>query len=160
MACVRVRFIANDGFVSRAIQWVTGSLFCHVEFGTPEGTWIGAHVEDGIQERPANYCTPYREFVYEIPCSELQQISLLNWARSKVGTKYNTFDIIGLLFKNRAWHTPGRFICSQFCVEGLLNIFTAYKVLNCLAEYSYLITPETLHLSPIFVGRLVRKCER
>lgn len=152
-----VRFIATDGFVGAAIRKVTGSLFQHVEFGTEAGTWIGAHIGDGIQERPANYCNPTREYVYEIPCSLWKQRKLENWARSKIGTKYNTKDILGLMFQARSVQSAGKLICSQFCTDGLLEIFGASMVLNVLLEWTYRITPEILHLSPIFVGRRVRR---
>jgi hypothetical protein len=154
---VRIRFIRCGGFISWAIAHVTGSLFSHVEFGTPAGTWIGAHIGDGIQERPANYCTPKLEFVYEIPCTIYQERLLLASARGKIGTKYNTLDILGLLFQIRSLRSSKRDICSQFCTGELLRVFGAAKVLNVLESWDYRITPETLHLSPIFVGHRVKK---
>ncbi len=156
MPYVTVRFIANHTFLSWSIRRLTGSLFSHVELGTPEGTWIGA-LADGIKEWPAQYCNPFREYVYEIPCTREQQSHLLAWARSKIGTKYNFTDIVGLLFQNRTLHTPNRFICSQFCTDGLLEVFEASRVLNVRREWAYRITPEMLHLSPLFVGHLVRR---
>jgi hypothetical protein len=157
MACIRVRFVADSSFIGRAIRYVTGSLFQHVEFGTPEGTWIGAHSDGGIRERPATYCVPTREYVYEVPCTDARQATLLTWARSQIGVKYNLLDIAGLLFKARFLTSPNRFICSQFCTDGLLMVFGAKRVLNVLSGYAYLVTPETLHLSPIFVGNLVKR---
>lgn len=159
MHCIRIRFIHNRGISSSAIAHLTGSLFSHVEFGTPSGTWIGAHIGGGIQERPAGYCNPVREYIYEIPCTAEQEQKALRWMRVKVGTQYNVLDILGLLFQVRSLRSPHRYICSQFCTEGLLYIFGASKVLNVLAGWSYRITPETLHLSPIFVGNLVKKEE-
>lgn len=156
MASIRVRFITQDGFISAAIRKMTGSLFSHCEFGTPEGTWIGAHLGDGIQERPANYCTPSREYVYEIPCTDEQAANALAWMRSKIGTKYNTLDIVGLMLQARSLQSPQRYICSEFCTEGLLVAFGSAKVLNVLNSWAYRITPEMLHLSPIFVGRRVK----
>jgi hypothetical protein len=156
VASIRIRFITTDGFVSASIRKVTGSLFSHVEFGTPEGTWIGAHIGDGIQERAADYCKPTMEYVYEIPCAEDVQRNALAWARSKIGTKYNTADIIGLMLQARKLTSPHDLICSQFCCEGLLHIFGASRVLNVLENWDYRITPETLHLSPIFVGHRVK----
>jgi hypothetical protein len=157
MATIRIRFVASPTFIGSAIRWVTDSIFNHVEFGTPEGTWIGAHVHSGIQERPANYAVVSREYVYEIPCTDEQQALLLKWARSKIGTKYNRTDILGLLIKNRKLTTPHQYICSQFCIDGLLFVFGARRVLNVLTGFSYLVTPEMLHLSPIFVGNLVKR---
>ena len=154
---IRVRFVASPGFVGSAIRWVTNSLFQHVEFGTPEGTWIGAHAGGGIMERPSDYATETREYVYEVPCTQGQLDDLMKWARAQIGAKYNYSDILGLLIKNRAWTTPHRFICSQFCTQGLLKVFGAQRVLNVLGDYAYLVTPETLHLSPLFAGNLKRK---
>jgi hypothetical protein len=154
---VIVRFIDSRGFVGGSISRLTGSLFSHTEFGTPDGTWIGAHAGSGIQERPAGYCNPKREYVYEIPCTEAQEKALFTWAWSKIGTKYNYADIAGLLFQARGMTSPSRMICSEFVTEGLLRTFGAAKVLNVLEQWDYRITPETLHLSPIFVGKLKKK---
>jgi hypothetical protein len=155
-ASIRIRFILGSGAVSAGIAKVTGSLFSHVEFGTRAGTWIGAHIAGGIQERAAGYCTPVREYVYEIPCTDAQSDALLKWMRARIGTKYNTMDIVGLLFQARSLRSHSRFICSQFCTEGLIYVFGANQVLNVLDEWAYRITPETLHLTPILVGRRVK----
>lgn len=156
MPCIRVRFITQRGFVSAAIRYLTGSLFSHVEFGTPQGTWIGAHIGGGIQERPANYCTPSLEYVYEIPCTAEEQASGLAWMRSKIGTKYNVLDIIGLALQIRSLTRAGHDICSQFYAEGMLRIFGAKRFLNVDWAWTYRITPETGHLSPLLVGNRVK----
>lgn len=154
---IRVRFITTSGFISRAIRWATNSLFSHVEFGTPEGTWVGAHTGDGMQERPANYCTCTREYVYEIPCTAEQQDAHLKRIRAAIGTKYDNWDIVGLLVHDRRLHMSNADICSQDATVELLTIFPSTRVLNVLPEFAYLITPEMLHLSPIFVGNLAKK---
>jgi hypothetical protein len=156
VASIRIRFITTDGFVSASIRKVTGSLFSHVEFGTPEGTWIGAHIGDGIQERAADYCKPIREYVYEIPCTLAQEQEALAWMRSQIGAKYDTLDILGLMLQARSMRSPHNYICSHFCTRGLLKTFGAANVLNVLENWAYRITPETLHLSPIFVGHRVK----
>lgn len=152
MAVITVRFVTSNSFISRSIRWATNSLFSHVEFGTPEGTWIGAHAGEGVQERAANYSKPTLDYIYDVPCADSQQAYLLRWARSQIGTKYNLMDIGGLLLHTRKLDTPGRVICSEFCTDGLLKTFGPYKVLNVLPEYSFLVTPEMLHLSPLFTG--------
>jgi hypothetical protein len=150
MAKITIRFIENRGFVSRAIAWVTGSLFSHVEFGTPQGTWIGAHARGGVQERARNYCQPVREYVYDLPCTKALSDELLRHARSAIGTPYNYRDILGILFHARRVTSPSRVICSQFCTEMLLRV--GIRPLNVLPDYCHLITPETLHLSPLLIG--------
>lgn len=156
-AVVRVRFIANRTLLSAVIRTLTGSLFSHVEFGTPEGTWIGALAGSGIQERPGNYANPSREYMYEIPCTRSQQQQALELMRARIGTRYNYRAIAGLLFLARRWTDPRELICSQFCTEVLLHVFGAWRVLNVLIGWDYRVTPEILHLSPIFAGCLVSR---
>jgi hypothetical protein len=150
MAHITIRFINDRGFVSRTISWVTLSLFCHVELGTPEGTWIGAHAGTGVQERPADYCKPTLDYIYDVPCSQAQADAVLKYARNAIGCPYNYWDIVGLLFHRRRLTTPSRVICSQFVMDALLN--AGIRPLNCLPEFSHLITPQTLHLSPLLIG--------
>lgn len=152
---VTIRFINERGFVTWAISRVTNSLFSHVEFGTPEGTWIGAHSNGGVQERPGDYCKPSREYVYRIPCKREQSESLLKSIRGAIGTPYNFKDIVGLLFHARTLTTKNRVICSQFCFIELCKV--GIRALNVLPDYSHLVTPETLHLSPLLIGRMVKK---
>ncbi len=157
MGKIRVRFIKSRTLLGIGIAWWTGSLFDHVEFGTPAGTWIGAHAGSGVQERAANYCKPCREYDYEIVCGAEQERELLRWARGKIGTKYNMRDILGLAIQARGLTSPSRMICSQFVVDGLIHTLGAARVLNVLPAWTYRITPEAAHLSPIFYGCLVRK---
>jgi hypothetical protein len=81
------------------------------------------------------------------------------WARKQIGTSTTTRHSRAADPEERKWTTPNRLICSQFCTLGLLEVYGASKVLNVLGEYAYLITPETLHLSPLFVGRMVKKVD-
>lgn len=151
MAHIVIRFINGSDLIGKGIDWVTNSLWDHVEIQTPEGTYIGAHAGGGIQERPADYCTPTRERRYAIPCTDEQLATILASARKDIGVPYDFLDIAGLLFHNRKLHHDSREICSEFVyqkawVGGIL-------MLNALPEYSHLITPETLHLSPLLIGR-------
>ena len=151
---IEVRFIKGRGLVSDIIAFDTNSHFSHVEFGTPEGTWIGAHLDGGVQERPADYCDPVRDYRYEIPVTDAQQVDWLKMLRADVGTQYNVADIAGLLLHDRALNNTHAVICSEWATEKLIEWFGAPKVLNVLPQRAYLITPEMLHLSPIFVGRM------
>jgi len=150
MAHITVRFIQGNGFISRAIAWVTNSYWSHTELGTPEGTWIGAHAGSGVQERPADYCNPRLDYVYDIPCTQLQSDAVLRYARNAIGCRYNYLDILGLLIHHRKLTTPSRVICSQFVMDCLMT--AGIRPLNCLSQYSHLITPQTLHLSPMLIG--------
>lgn len=156
MARIRVRFIRGIGVPSGVIAGLTGSLFSHVEFGTPEGTWIGAHIVGGVQERAADYCKPKLEYVYDVPCTDAQLADHLRWMRSQVGSKYDVTDIIGLALQVRKLHRMHEYICSEFYARGMLRIFGASRFLNVQDAWAYRITPETGHLSPLLVGHRVK----
>jgi len=150
MADFRIRFINSPGFVSEAIDWVTFSLWDHAEIETETGTYIGAHAGTGVQERPADYCVPTRERRYAIPVTDDELAKIMAFARSKIGTPYNYVDIAGL-FLHHDLTSPNREICSMFVFESALA--GGVQMLNVLPGYTNLVTPETLHLSPLLIGR-------
>jgi hypothetical protein len=161
MARIIVRFVRADGFVSGAIAEITNSFFSHAEFGIENlaqeiVAWLGAHAGTGIEKYAPNYAKEKLEYRYGVPCTDAQYQTWLKWAESQIGKKYNYADIAGLLFHDRKLNNAKEDICSEFVTLGLEQVFPG-KVLNALAEYAYLVTPETLHLSPLFVGNLILK---
>ena len=148
-----VRFVTQGGFVSGAIRRVTFSEFSHAEISTETGTWIGAHDDGGVQERPADYYKATFERRYAVPLSDNQYAAAMAYARSKIGTPYSFADIAGLLFREEWGEASHGMICSSF----VFNVLLAGSIvpLNVLEKYSYLVTPDTLHLSPIFIGKCV-----
>jgi hypothetical protein len=150
MADLRIRFITESGFVSWAIRWVTFSEFSHVEIGLPDGTWLGAHAGTGVQIRPADYCKPTFERRYAIPLTQPAYDAGMKYALAQIGTPYNYADIAGLLF-HRNMSGKGRAICSQFVFDVMGAAGLA--PLNVLAGYDFRVTPDILHLAPIFIGK-------
>ena len=150
MPDLKIRFITESDFVSRAIRWVTFSDFSHVEIELPDGTFLGAHAGAGVQIRPANYCHPTFERRYAIPLSPAHYDEAMLCARGAIGTRYNYADVCGLFF-HRNITVKGRMICSQF----VFNVLYAggVKALNVLPQYDFRVTPDILHLAPIFIGR-------
>jgi len=157
MVELKIRFITTRGFVSWAIRRVTFSEFSHVEIELPDGTFLGAHAGDGVQIRATDYCTPLFERRYSLLIPEVRYQVGMEFARSKIGTQYNLPDIVGLFFHSHLT-SPGKLICSQFVFEVLLEM--GIKALNVLGPYSYLVTPDSLHLSPIFIGKCYFQTER
>ena len=100
-------------------------------------------------ERPADYTKPSFERRYEIPCGDAQLVKIMSYARSKIGTPYNFEDILGLFFHHNLT-TKGRVICSMFVYQAAWQ--GGLEMLNVLPEYSNLVTPDTLHLSPMLIG--------
>lgn len=153
MALFTIRFVNSPGFVGSAIDWATNSLFDHAEIMTETGSWIGAHDDGGVEDRPANYLEPSREMRYGIPVTDEQYTKIMAFAKSKIGTPYDFKDIAGLLFHDRKIDTKQRLICSVFVLDCAQA--GGIQMLNVLPEFTYLITPETLHLSPLLIDHLV-----
>ncbi len=150
MAYFRIRFITSNDFVSDAIRLVTFAEFSHAEIVTETGSYIGAHDDGGVEERPADYCSPSVERRYAIPCPDDVYAKIMAYARAAVGTTpYDFRDIAGLLF-HRDISTKGRAICSEFVFEAARQ--AGLYLLNVEAGRSNLVTPETLHLSPLLIG--------
>lgn len=150
MAKFTIRFINSDDLVGHLIDWTTNSLWDHAEIATEAGTYIGAHAVSGIEERPAGWCKPSRERRYAIPCTDEQLAKIMAFARSKIGTPYNYRDIIGLFLHDRGINSNSRAICSEFVFQAA--VAGGLWLLNVLPDYSHLVTPETLHLSPLLIG--------
>lgn len=164
MKYVFVRFINEEGIVSRLIDFNTESLFCHAEFGVPVDpgnrqspmkSYIGAHAGTGIQCRPADWCTPTRERRYAIPETDQVYDWLMAEINSKVGTKYDYLGIVGLALHDRKLHKRGAIDCSGFVYSTCTKV--GIPLLNVEEQFSYLVTPETLHLSSMFLGNCVYK---
>ena len=145
----RIRFISEAGFVSAAIRDVTDSQWSHVDIILPDGFYLGARSNGGVQVRPPNYCKPIRERRYAIPTTPDQLDAMLTFARAQIGKPYDFLDIAGLL-AHRDWRRPNAWMCSELAAA------TAeagnMPMLNAEAQFVNHITPEMLHLSPLLIG--------
>jgi hypothetical protein len=151
MVLFRIRFITESDLISDAIRLVTFSEWSHVEIITDEGTYIGAHADGGIQERPADYCKPTRERRYAIPCTDAQLAAIMASARKDIGVPYDFLDIGGMFLHDRGLHSKSREICSEWVFQKVWD--SGIMMLNCMRDFSHLITPEMLHLCPLLIGR-------
>lgn len=151
MPYLETRFIFDDDLVSKLIGWTTDSLWCHTEGLSRDGkSWVGAHAGSGVQARPLDYCKPIRERRYRIAVTEKQYELAMAWQESKIGTPYDYKDILGLALHARIGASHHELICSAFETERYMN--AGIYLLNCQEGFVYLVTPETLHLSPLFIG--------
>lgn len=157
MSSIRVRFISDHKIGSSIIQWFSNSKFSHCEFGLKDGTWLGARIKGGVQDRAADYCNPTTEYIYDIPCTTVQYKKFLSIIKKAIGTKYAWKNIIGIAIRNKRIRSVNGFICSQFLIEVLTKVLGENKVLNSSLLYDGFLTPEEANLSPIFVGTLISK---
>jgi hypothetical protein len=149
---ITIRFLMADDIVSRLISWSTDSLWCHTEALSRDGQgWIGAHAGTGVQKRPLDWCAPTREARYALPVPPALYEAAMAWLEAKQGMPYSYEDIVGLALHKRIGVSDHEVICSALMTQFLQQ--AGHQPLNCLESFSYLITPETLHLSPSFIGR-------
>jgi hypothetical protein len=154
MPTLTIRFIDEPGIVSRLISWTTNSEWCHTEALSRDGqAWIGARAGTGVQARPLDWCHPIRERRYAVPVTQEQYDAAMTWLEAKVGCPYDYRDIIGLALHRRIY-AKQRVICSALMLLWLME-GAGLLPLNCLSSFAFLVTPETLHLSPIFIGKCV-----
>lgn len=146
-----LRWIAESGFISGAIRYVTNSEMSHCEVWTGS-SFISAYLDGGVHEQPPNYTSPSWERWYAIPCTASQYKNAMDWAWSRIGTPYDKTDILGLLLHFDI-SSPNGIICSWFCFEYLMA--AGIQPLNVLEEFANLVTPDALHLSPVLIGRSI-----
>lgn len=152
MATFRIRFVNSNDFIGAAIDILSNGPVDHVEFDSGSG-WIGAHYQDGVQNRPYDYMNPSREFVFELEVEDDVYAEAMAWANSKINTPYNFGAIASILFHDASLNQGGRLICSQYGYEMLLQL--GFTPLNRDVIHPHDVTPAGLMLSPIFDGKLV-----
>lgn len=157
MKQIVVRFIYEPDMVSRLIGWTTNSLWSHCEALSRDGeSWIGAHAVTGVETRPFDWCKPTRERVYALPVTDAEYETAMGWLEAQVGIPYNYLDILGLAIHVRIGASEHEMICSAcmlaFIMMGGYNVPNGKAALNVQEGFSYLVTPETLHLSPVWIG--------
>lgn len=156
MGILKLRFVTEIDIVSEAVTWFEGgSLWSHVEFVLPDGTFLGARASGGIQIRAANYILPKqikRQREYAIPVDDDVLETILNFAKSQIGKSYDFTDIIGIA-THTSLHNSNDWICSEFVTASCLK--GGLVLINVEPEFVYKVTPEMVHLSPILAGHAV-----
>ena len=153
MGNLKLRFVTETGLISNAVTWFEGgSLWSHVEFVLPDGTFLGARAMGGIAIRASDYIKPKhieRQRIYSIPVADDVLESILTFANSQVGKSYDFTDILGIM-THTSLHNSNDWICSEFVTASCLQ--AGLRLLNVEPEFVYKITPEMVHLSPVLSG--------
>lgn len=161
-----VRFIASRSIIGWLIRFGTMSLFEHVEILSRDGQgWVGAHAWTGVEKRPLDWAGKLiRDYRYELEVTETQFKMFHGFVDGMIGTRYNYLLIAGLALhlrwlalwsKDRIdWSKGGYVDCSQLVIWALQR--AGIQPLNAQMGFDGLVTPETLHLSPILIGRRIK----
>lgn len=120
-----LRFVQGRSFISRAIvaQSKTAMPFTpsHVETVSEDGaSYIGAHIEGGIQARPVGYdqADTLHELLLPLAATGEQDRVFWDFMVSKIGEPYDWHAIIGFILP-RHEHTANTAICSAISALGL-----------------------------------------
>lgn len=144
-----LRFVQGSGFISKAIvaQSKTAMPFTpsHVETVSEDGkSYIGAHINGGIQARPVGYDTA--ETVHELflPLAATPEQDRIFWdfMTSKIGEPYDWRAIIGFILPEH-FHTVNTAICSAVATLALRK---CEWFATPLAAPAHLISPRDLLL--------------
>jgi hypothetical protein len=129
--------------ITEGIDKLTRAEISHVDFVTPEGTLIGAHIEGGVQERPADYAKFGLRIRVTFPVTDDQADAALAYARSKIGTRYDAEGILGIAIGDSRLHNAHDLICS--CLGSNIVDNEQYRIV-WVANDHWLVTPNELRM--------------
>jgi hypothetical protein len=129
MAYVRLRFVdTKDSLVSHIIRGAElGLPYSHVEAVTPDGQYLGALMDSGVQSRPSSYDTTWSQQLFvDLPASEAQAAAFYDFLKSKIGLPYDMTAIAeladgALTGEAPNWPTANAYICSALQTAALLT---------------------------------------
>lgn len=131
----------TDKIISEGIMKETRSEISHVDLITDKGTLLGAHIGGGIMERPNDYMVFGLRIQVAIPVMDEQLSKALTYARSMIGTSYDSMSIYGIAFGDARLHDTKKLICSSF---HTLTVREAAIVV--VAKDAWQVSPEELRM--------------
>jgi hypothetical protein len=110
---IRLRFVTCEDPVSDGIRFWTGFEYSHVEAVTPEGLYLGAHADGGVQARRVGYdkATLRAEKFIDLPADDAMTDAFYEQLQKAIGTPYDFGAILGFV-SHFDIHQTGRVICS------------------------------------------------
>ncbi|HLH94988.1 MAG TPA: hypothetical protein VKW08_07710 [Xanthobacteraceae bacterium] len=118
---ITLRFVTGADVVSAGIRvgeygyWAT-----HVEAVMPDGTYLGAHFDGGVQARSPDYdkSSFTREQFIRLPCNAAQSESFNRFLQAQIGKPYD-IEAIAALVAGRDWRSPDSWFCSELQAAAL-----------------------------------------
>lgn len=152
MSNIRLRFVTCHDPISQGIRLRENFWASHVEAVTPEGKYLGAHCDGGVQARPVDYDAPILQQELFVDLAETapgQGDEFYAFLNRHIGEPYDFESILGFLVPDIPAHQPQHVICSALQALALRQCrwFAAP-----LVEPAHKITPRDLLL--IISGRV------
>jgi hypothetical protein len=110
---IRLRFVHCHDSISDGIVFDTGGLYSHAECVTPDGKYLGAHADGGVQARPSDYDKGQfdRELFVDLPADDAMTAAFYAYAEKHIGQPYDFGAIFGFVLHLND-HDKGKVICS------------------------------------------------
>ncbi|HEX4041777.1 MAG TPA: hypothetical protein VHY10_08765 [Xanthobacteraceae bacterium] len=118
---IRLRFVTANDVVSDAIRFAEDFPYSHVEAVTPWGTYLGAHADGGVLDRPNDYdkgSFAAEKFVLLNDTPPGAEASFYAFLKAKIGTPYDYEAILGFVSRLDL-HKTGDVICSALQAQAL-----------------------------------------
>lgn len=121
---IRLQFVAEDDFASRAIGWFSSGIYSHVDAVLADGSLLGARndkigkIPAGVQIRPPFYKPFARRCVFKLRTTNNETIKWMNFLFAQVGKPYDKKAILGFI-TGRDWRETDSWICSELQAAAL-----------------------------------------
>ena len=117
-----IMLLRGTSLLSRLIQWQTRSPYSHAAIVTPSGTVIESVEGKGVREVPIEHA--YKHAVYDLfdvsGLSDDQWSDALEWARSKIGSRYDYRGVLRFVSRRPA-ELNDKYFCSEFVFAAMLH---------------------------------------
>lgn len=115
---IRLRFVTGSSTISALIR--AQERVCmpfipsHVEAVTPDGTYLGAHYDGGVMERPSNYdaASMTNQVFIDLDADLSQTNAFYAYLRGKLGAPYDWKSILDFIDPFHNLHDSQHVICS------------------------------------------------
>jgi hypothetical protein len=121
---VIIRFVEGSGFTSKLIiaQEKTAMPFTpsHVEAVMPDGSYLGAHFDGGVQARKPGYDAGQfaNELFLTLEATAAQDVRFSQFMEKHIGEPYDWPAILGFVIPEH-FHAPNHAICSALVTLAL-----------------------------------------
>jgi len=123
---ITLRFVEQEHGVFAKLMGVAqyGLLMEHCEAKTEQGTYIGAHLLGGVQEKKPGYDAGFKaETFVNLKTIPAQEVEFFSFLRAHLGEPYDPIAVgyFWGLFSGKNWQDPNAWTCSEFIASGLIS---------------------------------------